>query len=111
MMQCTSLEEECAGDSDLLFSISWTTFLVVFLLSGWFSGTMQTAQHSTSNQLESHDLVIEDCTVRRICQKSPNTFCSFFRWFMQGGCCHELEVEEGVCSTCEAMEEVEVAVA
>ena len=61
--------------------------------------------------LESHDLVIEDCTVRGICQKSQKTLCTFFRWFMHGGCCHALEVEEVVCSTCEAMEEVEVAVA
>ena len=56
--------------------------------------------------LESHDLVIEDCTVGRNFQNQEFVhifhllhILHLFRWFMHEGCCHELEVEEGVFST------------
>ena len=53
MMQCTSPEEECVGDLGLVgqcFSLRSCRH------SGWFSGTMQTAQHFILNQLEETSL-------------------------------------------------------
>ena len=78
---------------------------------------MQTAQHFILNQLEETSLRATTWSSKIVrWEEFVHIFhllhiLEVFRWFMHEGCCHELEVEEVVCSTCEAMEGVKVEVA